>query len=205
MAPRGSVTKEIIIAEAQRIVARDGTEGLTFQALADALHVSKQAILYWYPDKWALVQGFVLTALKMEAEVTIAAIKGSRSAPQAIERFLRALIAHHLADLGRFRVLYLGPQFERRRAIPDNMMDMLEPIHAATSVMYGALETVIAADVGFLGSENPRRLAVAVHMAGIGALTMLSLAEALGDPLEHETQALITSLVALLTIRAEGG
>lgn len=205
MAAQSGVTKEMIIDEASRIVAREGPEGLTFQALADALAVSKQAILYWYPSKWELVQDFGLAALRAEAAATIAAIADASTASEAIERFLKAQIAHHLADLGRFRVIYLGMQFERWRSLPQGARKLIEPIHQVTSTMFAALEKAIAADPHFCGGESPRRLAVSVHMAGVGILTMLSLADSLDDPLAHETGALIKSMVTLLTGRAGTG
>ena len=131
--------------------------------------------------------------------VTFHAMAEARSAPEAIERFVRALVAHHLQDLGRFRVLYLSPQFDRRRALPANARDILAPVHVATSAMYAALEAMIAADPEFRPGESPRRLAVAAHMAGIGLLTMLALADSMDDPMAHQTGHLIDSLVALLT------
>lgn len=202
MAGRARITREAIIGHARRIVAEHGTAALTFQALAAALGVSKQAIIYWYPSKWELVRDVAVPALRAEADATIAAVGEAGSAADAIERFLRALVAHHLADLGGFRMLYLASQFDSRPPPGDESQRMLDPIHETTSSMYAALAAKIVADTGFLAGEHPRRLAVAVHMAGIGLLTMLALAESANDPLAHQTGPLIDSLVALLTHRA---
>jgi AcrR family transcriptional regulator len=205
MAGRRRISREAIIEQAQRIVGEQGTAALTFQALAAALGVSKQAIIYWYPSKWELVRDVSLPALKTEATVTVAAVQDAESAPEAIERFVRALIAHHLADLGKFRMLYLAPQFDNRATLPSDAQAILRPIHETTSSMYAALASKIAGDPHFLASEHPRRLAVAAHTAGIGLLTMLALAESVEDPLAHETGALVDSLVALLTGRTGTG
>jgi AcrR family transcriptional regulator len=199
MAGRSRVTREAIVECGARIVARDGPGALTFQALATALGVSKQAIIYWYPSKWELVLDLALSGLRGEAEAVIAAIAGAGSAPTAIGRFVRALATYHLADLGRFRALYLSPQFSRRADLPENADAFLTPIHATTAPMYAALASAIAADATFRPREDPRRLAVAAHAAGIGLLTMLALAESVEDPLAHGTDALVDALVALLT------
>lgn len=199
MAGRGRVTRQAIIEHAMRIVAERGSAALTFQALAAALDVSKQAVIYWYPSKWELVRDVSLYALKAEAEATIAALQDARTAPEAIGRFVRALVAHHLADLGRFRMLYLGAAEFDTRTAQARAAEILEPIHETTSSMYAALAAKIAADPAFLAGENPRRLAVAAHMAGIGLLTMLALADSMEDPMAHPTEALLDALVALLT------
>lgn len=201
MAGRGRITREAILEHARRIIAGHGTPALTFQALAGALGVSKQAIIYWYPSKWELLRDVAVHGLRAEAAATTAAIGSARSAPEAIERFVRALIGFHLADLGRFRMLYLATQFDRRAAETGHVEQALEPIHATTSEMYGALEARIAADPGFVAGESPRRLAVAAHMAGIGFLTMTALADTVNDPLAHRSEDMVDALVALLTGR----
>ncbi|MBI4920174.1 MAG: TetR/AcrR family transcriptional regulator [Devosia nanyangense] len=201
MAGRRRVTREAIVEHARRVVADRGAGALTFQALAAALGVSKQAIIYWYPSKWELIRDSSLPALKAEADTIIRAVALARTAPEAIERCIRALVAHHLADLGSFRMLYLAPQFDERASLADPEADaeILVPIHQTTSAMYAALEARLAADSAFCRGENPRRLAVAVHMAGIGLLTMVALADSVDDPLAHGTDALVGALIVLLT------
>ena len=199
MAGRGQISREVIVGHAQRLAGEGGTAALTFQALAASLGVSKQAIIYWYPSKWELLQDVALRGLRAEAEVTAAALGGARSASEAIEGFVRALVGFHQGDLGRFRMLYLATQFDRPTGQASHPEAILEQVHQTTSAMYAALESRIAADPGFTAGEDPRRLAVAVHMAGIGLLTMLALADSIDDPLAHQTGALLDSLVALLT------
>lgn len=198
MAGRRRVTRDAILEEAKQIVAAEGTAGLTFQALAERLGVSKQAIIYWYPAKWQLAQDYAVRALGAEADATTEATAGAETAGEAIERFVRALVGHHLRDLGGFRLLYLLPQFDPPLAMDVDRADALGPIHETTAAMYGALEAAIQADAAFRPGANRRRLAVAVHSAAIGLLTMLALAEASDDPLAHGTPDLIDALVALL-------
>lgn len=198
MPGRSRVTRESIVEHARRIVAERGIAALTFQALAGALGVSKQAIIYWYPNKWELIRDFSLPELKAEADVLIAAVSPATSGTEAVERFVRALVTHHLADLGRFRMLYLAPQFDERAAVP-GAGELLAPIHAATSSMYSALAGKLAADRAFRAGEDARRLAVAAHMAGIGFITMVALADSMDDPMAHRIDAMLDALIALLT------
>jgi AcrR family transcriptional regulator len=200
MTGRTRLTREVILKEAKDIVTRQGLGALTFQSLAERLDVSKQAIIYWFPSKWELSRDIALPEIQREADTVIAAVRDAGSAPEAIERFLRALVGHYLAELDTFRMLYLAPQFDRRAATADHD-ELLASFHRTTTTIYGALESKIAADPGFRPGQSPRRLAVAAHMAGIGLLTMLALTDAMSDPMAHPTEALLDSLVALLTDR----
>lgn len=197
--PSRRVTREAIVEEARRLVAEQGTAALTFQALASTLGVSKQAIIYWYPSKRELVRDFCLPALMEERDVVTVAMADAKSAPEAIEAFVRTLVAHHLDDLGRFRMLYLWIQFEPDIAVRQGDEHLLAPIHETTSASYDVLEEKIALDKSFVGSGDARRLAVAVDMAAIGLITMIAMAEAMNDPWRHSTESLVDSLIALLT------
>ena len=199
MPPRKRVTREIIVAEARRLVAEHGTAALTFQALASILGVSKQAIIYWYPSKRELARDFCLPLLKEERDVVVEAIADTRSAPEAIAAFVRTLVRYHLSDLGRFRMLYLWIQFEPGIALRPGDEHLLDPIHETTSSSYDLLESKIAADHMFLGAGDARKLAVAVDMAALGLVTMIAMAEAMNDPWRHSTESMVDSLVDLLT------
>jgi AcrR family transcriptional regulator len=199
MAGRSRISRDAILEQAYRIVAEQGYVALTFQALAEALGVSKQAIIYWFPTKWDLALAYALRALDGEAQATIAPTKLAGSAASAIEAFVRALVGHYLQNLGDFRMLYLAPQFDRSIVAAVPSADALAPIHQKSSTIYAALEAKIALDPEFRPGESPRRLAVAAHMAGIGLLTMLAMADAVNDPFKHSSEDLLDSMVALLT------
>jgi AcrR family transcriptional regulator len=199
MAGRGRISQDAIVEQARRIVAEQGYGALTFQAVAEALGVSKQAIIYWFPTKWELALAYALLVLEGEAKATIAATKDAASAASAIEAFVRGLVGHYLKNLGDFRMLYLAPQFDRSITPTVSSADVLRPIHEKTSAIYAALEAKIALDPEFRPGESPRRLAVAAHMAGIGLITMLAMADAVNDPFKHSAEDLLDALVALLT------
>lgn len=199
MAPRRRVTKEMIVAEARRLVAEHGTSALTFQALASVLGVSKQAIIYWYPSKRELARDFCLPLLREERDVVTTAMAETGSAAEAIEAFVRSLVRYHLSNLGRFRILYLWLQFEPAASLRPGDEHLLDPIHEATSSSYDMLEARIAADTSFLGNGNARKLAVAVDMAALGLITMIAMADAMNDPWRHSTGSMVDALVDLLT------
>jgi AcrR family transcriptional regulator len=199
MAGRSRISRDAIVEQAHRILSEQGYGALTFQALAEAMGVSKQAIIYWFPTKWDLALAYALRVLDGEAEATIAATARADSAAAAIEAFVRALVGNYLGNLGDFRMLYLAPQFDPSIASAMPNAESLAPIHEKTSTIYAALEAKIALDPGFRPGASPRRLAVAAHMAGLGLLTMLAMAEAVNDPLKHSSKDLLEALIILLT------
>src|SRR3569833_1879822 len=202
MAPRSRVTRETILERAARLISETGAASLTFQALGDSLGVSKQAIIYWFPSKSDLTRELVVPALELEAEAVTVALRRTTSARKAIEVFLRALIAFHLADLGRFRLIYVTAQFDTQVWQVAELPNVADAIHVITNRMYGALESVLVQSNDLAAKGSARTIAVATHMAGIGALSMLSLADAVHDPMAHATDTLIEAMVVVATGRA---
>ena len=199
MAGRSRVTREAILETATRVISETGTASLTFQTLGEMLGVTKQAIIYWFPSKSDLARELIVPALELEADAVEAALRRVKTARKAIEVFLRALIAFHRSDLGRFRLIYVTAQFDPQIWQVAELDEITDRINAATSRMYGALESVLAQAPDFTDSRNARKVAVATHMAGVGALSMLSLSDAVRDPLAHASEALVDSLVSLCT------
>lgn len=199
MAGRSRVTREAILETATRIISETGAASLTFQTLGETLGVTKQAIIYWFPSKSDLARELIVPALELEADAVMAALKRVKTARKAIEVFLRALVTFHLCDLGRFRLIYVTAQFDPQIWQVAQLPEITDRIHATTSRMYGALESVLAQAPDFTDSVGARKAAVATHMAAVGALTMLSLADAVHDPLAHASDALVDTLVSLTT------
>jgi AcrR family transcriptional regulator len=196
VAPQRRVSRELIQEAALELVERGSLTAVTFQALADKLGVSKQAIIYWYPSKWELMADCSLPIIRQEADALIAALTGSRDAPDAIERFIRAFASHYGSRLPQFRVLYMIHPLGIEPNAPEQQA-ALAPVHRVTASIYGALEAAIARDGEFANGANPRQLAVATHMSAIGLITMFALADALGDPLIHPLDKMVDAMVAL--------
>ena len=191
------VTREAILAQATTIISTQGIASLTFQKLADHLSVSKQAIIYWFPSKQELLRDLWVPAIEAEVAATVEAVARASSARTAVKRFLRSLIAHHLADLGRFRLIYTSTQLDQANEGTYDVA-VMRRINNLNSNMYGALETKLANHPAFADAGKARRAAVSIHMAGIGLLTMVALADAIADPLAHKTTELVASMLELL-------
>lgn len=202
VAGRSRVTREAILETAGRIISQTGAASMTFQTLGETLGVTKQAIIYWFPSKSDLTRELILPVLELEADAVVAAMKRVRTARKAIEIFLRTLIAFHLADLGRFRLVYVSAQFDTQVWQVAGLPQLATSIHTATGRMYGALEAVLLQAPDIADRASARATAVATHMAAVGVLSMLSLADAIHDPMAQAPDTLIDAAVSLATGRA---
>ena len=201
MAGRSRVTRDAILETAARIISETGAASMTFQTLGETLGVTKQAIIYWFPSKSDLTRALILPALELEADAVVTALKRVKTGRKAIEIFLRTLVAFHLEDFGRFRLIYVSAQFDTQVWQVAGLPHVADSIHDVTSRMYGALESLLAQSPDIANPRSARTTAVATHMAAIGALSMLSLADAIHDPMVHASDTLIDAIVALATGR----
>ena len=178
---------------ARDLLAEGGLGALSFDTIAARLGRTKQAVLYWYPTKPDLLAALFLPWLEAEAALAETVLRDAPVGPEAIARFVPALAGFHLADLPRFRAMYLLPQTLGRAASDPRDRDVLDRVHAITDRLYGALAAHLGPD-----PAAARTRAVAVHASVLGLVQMAGLAEALEDPLKHGPDALLEALVAQL-------
>lgn len=184
--------KRDILAVAGRILREGGPAALTFDAVAADLGVSKQAVIYWYANKAELLAALALPAIEAEVQVVVAACAAATSPREAVAASIRAITAFHLEDLARFRLIYIAPQIGKPQAVRQIASVLGERIHPLTGRMYAALAEAMG------GGETARRRAMAVHMAALGQVLMLALADAIDDPLAHATADLQMEMAALI-------
>lgn len=191
-----SDTRDRILGVAEALMAVGGLEAVTFDAVAARLGVTKQAVIYWFPSKVALLSELALPGLRGESQVTIEAAAGASCAAQAARAVVRAVIGFHLADLARFRLMYLSPQIGATAGARGTAAELVVQVHPVTGEMYAA----IAAALG--DRSKSRETAVALHMAALGHVLMVALTEAIGDPLRHAHDLLGDRLAELLAAGA---
>lgn len=189
-----SNTQADILSIARDILKTDGGGALSFDAIASRLGRSKQAVLYWYPTKQALLAALFVPWLQAEAKAAEAALNQADPGAPAIEAFVRAVAAFHIGDLERFRLIYLLPQTSTPRWRSDARADDLSAIHDATGPLYDALSAKLTGP-----HETRRARAVALHMAVLGLVMVIALGEALSDPVKQSPDALLDALVAQMT------
>lgn len=190
-------TKDRIILAAQQILATGGLGALSFDAIARALGVSKQAVLYWFPSKPDLLAELFVGWLQAEADAAEAALADCAAGPPAIAAFVRTIAAFHLGNLDRFRLMYLVPQTLGTGPQDPGDRRVLPQIHATTGRLYAALASRLLAP-----PAEARQQAVAIHAAVLGLVLMAGLADSIGDPLKHPSDALVSALIVRLAGQA---
>lgn len=202
LAKRGSKTAEAIL-DASRAIVRDlGPDKLTFKAIAGRVGVSKQAVIYWYPNKARLLEALVRPALVAEAAAGRAAIGDGVSPDAAMRGVIEALAVFHMSDLDRFRLMYVTPQIAQRPGREGAMLTTLGRMHPATTGMYDALADCLVAGGRYSRVIEARRAAVAVHTALLGLLLRMAMADTLNSPLRHRDDALVEALLGVIAPEA---
>lgn len=191
-------TREAILATAHALIAEQGLAGLTFDAVARRLRISKQAVIYWFPTKQEFMAAISLPVIKAEADAALQAMRSARPGAGAVSAFVRAVSAFHLADLDRFRLVYLAPQSPPAAASLDVSGRFGDELHGFTSLVFDELAQHVRLMRG-IAPERARREAVAIDMAVTGMLTMMALARAVNDPLKHGDDDLVDAMCDLLT------
>lgn len=188
-----SNTRAQILKIACEILASDGLGTVSFDAIARRLGKSKQAVLYWFPTKQDLLAAMFLPWLEAEADAAAAAIAQSADRDAAIRDFVRGVAAFHLADLNRFRSMYLLPQTIKTGSVALKDTGPVQQVHRATDKIYETLAAHLDGD-----PASARAEALAIHAAVLGLVLMCGLADTLQDPLKHSQNALIDALVGRL-------
>lgn len=191
-ATRPAETQDRILDAAAGLFAVGGLEAVTFDAVAARLGVTKQAVIYWFPSKMALLSAMALPSLRAEAQTAIDAVAAAPCPAGAARAAVRAVIDFHLADLARFRLMYLSPQIGATPAARRTAAQLVEQIHPVTSTMYAAIAVALG------GGAKARETAVALHMAALGHVLMVAMTEAIGDPLRHAPERLADHLAEML-------
>ncbi len=197
--PRTGDTRQQILDAAAALFGAGGLEAVTFDAVAARLGVTKQAVIYWFPSKVALLSALALPGLRDEAHAAIDAATLASCPAEAARAVVCAVIGFHLADLPRFRLMYLSPQIGVTVAARQTAAELVKQVHPVTGEMYAAVAHALG------DGARARETAVALHMAALGHVLMVALTDAIGDPLRHAPAVLAERLADLVAAGVEIG
>jgi len=202
MPRKNAETAGKILDEARAIVRDLGPDKLTFDAVAERVGITKQAVIYWYPNKARLVEALVRPALEAEATAGKIALSENLVADDATRRLIEALAVFHLSDLDRFRLMYVTPQIGHRPGRSGAMLTTLGRIHPATTEMYDLLANRLVQGGRYGRMIEARRAAVAIHTSLLGLLLRMAMADTLNAPLRHRDDALVEALLGVIAPQA---
>jgi TetR/AcrR family transcriptional regulator len=169
--PSGEQRKHLLIEEAIQAFGRDGYNGASLDAIASAVGIRKQTLLYYFPTKEALLEACLAAAGDRLAEAITESIEGKESTWDRAEAVIHSV----------FKLAGEWPEFpmfvrEAGRLGPDafqRFAGALEPlrIRAMTFLETGMKE-------GTIRRQDPALLLFTLYTAVIGSLTEASVLRA---------------------------
>lgn len=180
---RGAATRALILASTRELLPDLGPE-LTLDTLADQVGLTKQAILHHFPSKERIFVELALEVVQAESDVALAAVEGVTGV-DALEAFVRGVIAFYFGDVDGFRLVYL-----RGQLLPGSLRwfpleERRERLYPVTARMYDAVEAAVRAGPNVRSGIDPRALVLAAHFAAVGFATMYGATVATGDPMKR--------------------
>lgn len=194
---RTAQTRQRILESARSLLGRHGG-GVTLDAVAARVGISKQTVLYHFASKERLFGELALEILVAEAEAMAAAVQGTRGV-EALRCFAQANLAWHCADFERLRLSYLRAQVTPGARDAFTESERQQRMYPATSRMYDVLEQRVRSGDDFAPDVDIRRLGVAVHMAAIGFGTMAGTLDAVGTSFKLPVQTYLDQLLDVVT------
>ena len=167
-------TPDRIVQAALVSFATKGYEATSLDAVAAALGIRKQTILYWFPSKEVLLEAVIDHAaaeLSEALERTLSRAGEGWERVEAIVRSVFRLAARRPELLGMLREMgRLGPPASSR------LSEALDPLLARAT---GFLEEEMAA--GRMRRNDPRVVLLAAYSAVVGVATEVEVYRALGE------------------------
>ena len=163
----GEQRRSTLVEEAIRQFGRDGYQGASLDSIAQAVGVRKQTLLYYFPNKDALLEACLAAAGQRVAEEISGALEGAEEPGERAEAVIHAVysLAEEWPEFPMFirEAGRLGPNAF------DRFAGALEPLrHRAI----GFLETGM--DAGEIRKQDPALLLFTLYTAVIGSLTEAS-------------------------------
>ncbi|MGP8059328.1 MAG: TetR/AcrR family transcriptional regulator [Acidimicrobiales bacterium] len=169
-----SSTPDRILDAALQSFGTRGYEVTSLDALAGALDLTKQSILYWFPSKEALMEAVIDRSAGELADAMQAALDGAGGGWERVEAVVRSvfrLAARRPELLGLLReVARLGPPAATQMTVA------LDPlVQRATDFLQAEM------DAGTMRRHDPRLLLLAIYSTVIGMVTEVEVLRALGE------------------------
>lgn len=174
MARSDAPTKDRILAAAMESFGTTGFDGTSLDGLARQLGITKQAILYWYPSKDALLDAVVAFCTdELQRRFT----RALTSAPDGFAR-IEAVVRTGFRLAARYPSM-LGVMREVSRLGPPASTDLTEAMAPLLNAAAAWLESEM--DAGRLRRHDPKLLVLMAYSAVTGLASEVEVLRALGE------------------------
>jgi AcrR family transcriptional regulator len=195
IAKKREQVEQEILKIAQSILGEEGPKGVTLASVAGRLGMTKQSLYHYYSSKEALDRALVANLLDQEIEVLLAAVEKQKSDRKVLGTLIRAFHDHYADKLGAFRTIYCGTQMYAPSNSALDEITLREEIHPRTRQLFDILERRITEEgAGRAARKRARQLAFTAWTSALGLMTMLGVADATDDPINHTEKDLLRTL-----------
>lgn len=167
-------TRERILDAALSAWGTRGYEGTSLDALAGALGLTKQAILYWFPSKEALLDAVIARGAGELSAALVLALEGAGDGWDKLEAVVRSVFR-----LGARRPELLGLVREVSRLGPPAATRMIVELQPLVRRASEFLQSEM--DSGHMRRHDPNLLLLAIYSTVIGMVTEVDVLRALGE------------------------
>lgn len=191
-----------VLDAARAVLAKVGVGGLTTEAVARELGVTKQALYHYFPSKDALLFELVFAESAAAAAAVEAGCVAAPDGVAALEAVIRGYVAYYAPRLDRYRLVTMHVQQADLDAADPAMLARIRPLNEQ---LFGLAATRLHAGRRRGRRADPlaaRRLAFAAHVAAHGLLAMKALVERFHDPLRYRDDELVDELCHTFRARA---
>ena len=167
-------TPDRILDAALRSFGIRGYDATSLDALAGALEIRKQTILYWFPNKEAVLSAVIERSAAELVDAFEAGLRGSGEGWDKVVAVVRAVFR-----LASRRPELLGLVREVTRLGPPAAVQMIDALDPLVQRASGFLEAEM--DAGRMRRHDPRLLLLAIYSTVIGMVTEVEVLRAFGE------------------------
>jgi len=187
-----------ILTVARQILREQGVDAVTLAAVAGTLGMTKQALYHYFPSKEALMKALVTSLIDDEIETLLTGVASTARRSDVLATMIRTFYGHYRGNFNAFRTVYAQSQLYSGQAPGMDEKTVRDEVNPRTRRLFDALEDRLAGEgASRRERERMRQLAFSAWTSALGLLTMLSVADAVGDPLLHKDEDLLKALAAV--------
>lgn len=183
---------------------RQGIAGMTLDAVAREVGVSKTALYYYFASKDALIFELVFDNLRGQAQAVHDAVETTTTGADALEAMLRTSVQVFASRLDDFRLAFLHGQVAGQGAVHFDT-EQFARIRPLNELWLAGAAKRLAGDRKKrprAASIEPRLLAFLAWVASIGLLTMKGMVESHDDPLIYTDEQLVDAFARVFAAAA---
>ncbi len=198
---RRALARDEFLAAALEVVETHGLRHFSLERVGQRVGVRKQAVYHYFDSKEAVLFEVAVVQLAAVAKAVERAVAATGDAADAVEALIRVVFDAFRRRIRLFQLCHtVLPMFDVAQFSDAAQMDRL---HRLNDLLLAGVAERFARERG-ADAGAARRFAFVAYTSTIGLLTMKALAESAGDPLRHDDDALLESLVATHRTAASG-